>query len=253
MMISHNLKKMIDCRDIELTSEDILSVKEDLIRTYVQEYFGKGFTQSDIFQNLRMDVNECGPEIPTSRLKRMISQEWSRCIIQNNMQKHLDSIYVANPKAHLTKYATEVRTWDKVPILRTGIDALDKAYGGGLLPGQLLVITGGEGSMKTSLALKMIETYLHDVGEKILYFSLDMEAERIAFRRILPLLGMGYKEALMAMKANSQEYQEALARRNDLDRDNLRIVDGPHNLKKIQLVISLENPSVVFIVNITVL
>jgi KaiC/GvpD/RAD55 family RecA-like ATPase len=247
MIISDTLSRMMNNPDIEISQDHLLFVKEDLIRTYVQQYFGNGFTQSDIYQNLRMDVNKCGPEIPASKIKRIISQEWSRCIIDNNVQKHLESIYIGDPQAHLAKYATEVRTWGKTPILRTGIERLDKAYGGGLLPGQLMVITGGEGSMKTSLALKMIDTYLQEVGEKILYFSLDMEAERIAFRRILPLLGMGYKEALMAMQTNSQEYQEALARRTEVDRDNLRIVDGPHSLKKIQLVISLENPSVVFI------
>lgn len=246
-MISDILQRMVNNPDFQFTDKEVLLKKRELISESVQKYYGNGLSQADIYQMLKGDINKYGPPVPTSELKRFISQQWSRCMLENNALAYRKSLYVGDPESHLTRYARETQSWGKVPVLRSGIDVLDQAIGGGLLPGQLMVITGGEGSMKTSLALKMVETFLEEVGEKILFFSLDMEAERVALRRLLPLLGMTYKDALLCMRRNTQDYQDALTARRKVDRGNLVIVDGPHDLKKIKLVISLENPSLVVI------
>ena len=242
-MISDILLKMKSLdMDIDLEQEKI-----DQIKNHTEHYYGLGLKPSDIFQHLKDDVNKVGTPLPLSKVKQIIAQTYRKCIRSNNLDEALNNLYIANPSVYLNKFADETRTWGKVPLLRTGIDKLDSASGGGLLPGQLLVITGGEGSMKTSLALKMIDTYLDEVQETVLFFSLDMEAERIVFRRLLPLMGMGYKSAIYQMQKETDEYREAVAKREEIDNGNFRIVDGPHDLEKIKTVIEFEAPSVVVI------
>ena len=242
-MISDILLKMqASGMEIDLEQEKI-----DQIKSHTEHYYEHGLTPVQIFQHLREDVNKVGTPLPLSKVKQLIAQTYRECISSNNLNEALKNLYIANPSVYLNKYADETRTWGKVPVLRTGIDKLDTASGGGLLPGQLLVITGGEGSMKTSLSLKMIDTYLQEVAEKVLYFSLDMEAERVVFRRLLPLMGMGYKSAIGEMQKGTDEYLEAVAKREEIDNGNFRIVDGPHDLEKIKTVIEFEAPSVVVI------
>ncbi len=242
-MISDILMKMkaLDM-DIDLEREKIR-----LVKVFTEDYYKRGLKPYEILLQLRDDVNKVGTPLSQSKVWQIVVQAYRECIRCNNLDEALNNFYIANPSEYLNKYADETRTWRKVPLLRTGIDKLDNSSGGGLLPGQLLVITGGEGSMKTSLALKMIETYLKEVQETVLFFSLDMEAERIVFRRLLPLMGMGYKSAINEMQKGTDEYRDAVAKREEIDNGNFRIVDGTHDLEKIKTVIEFEAPSVVVI------
>lgn len=94
----------------------------------------------------------------------------------------------SSPERALSDYAAQVRSWDSKPYTCSGIIDLDEAIGGGILPGQILAIVGGDGSMKTSLALAFSENYIQTAERPVLYLSLDMRPERVALRRLLPLM-----------------------------------------------------------------
>ena len=227
------------------SDDDIEQEKGNLLSFEAQELYSRGFNASEIYHLIKEDATQEPFPWGMSKIKRMISQSIEKYKQENNLQGAEE--YIADPVSHVKRYEKEIKAWGKVPILKTGISSLDSAYGGGLLPGQLMVLTGGEGSMKTSLALTMVEDYLMSVGDKVLFFSLDMEAERIALRRLLPLMNCGYKELIGAIQQDSREYLNALEKRQEIDNGNFRIVDGPHTLDSIKKKILLENPSVVII------
>ncbi len=156
-----------------------------------------------------------------------------------------ERIAVTDPTLHQEAYEQQVRSWDGLPVLRTGIDAVDSEMSGGVLPGEILSLVGGEGSMKTSLALKAVDTYLQEVGRKVLFVSLDMPAYQVNLRRLMPILQMNEMEILEAIKADSAEYKKANDLLNERDAGLFRVVDGDYTISDLERVIQTEAPAVV--------
>jgi predicted ATP-dependent serine protease len=69
--------------------------------------------------------------------------------------------YVAQPTtaAYIRDLAEEIRSWEESERFSFGILALDDAFGR-LCPGEVLVLVGAQGAMKTSLLLTGLERYL---------------------------------------------------------------------------------------------
>lgn len=156
-----------------------------------------------------------------------------------------ERIAVTDPTLHQEAYEQQVRSWDGLPVLRTGIDAVDSEMSGGVLPGEILSLVGGEGSMKTSLALKAVDTYLREVGRKVLFVSLDMPAYQVNLRRLMPILQMNEMEILEAIKTDSAEYKNAVDVLTERDAGLFRVVDGDYTLTDLERVIQTEVPAVV--------
>jgi KaiC/GvpD/RAD55 family RecA-like ATPase len=146
---------------------------------------------------------------------------------------------------HLEAFEQKVRAWDGLPVFRLGIDDLDEDIGGGILPGEILTLVGGEGSMKTALALHAVETFIQEVGRKVLFLSLDMEAYRVNCRRLMPLMDLSELDVIQEMREDTPAYQEAKAKRREMDRGLFRIVDGEYTVNDIEKVIQFEAPAVV--------
>lgn len=156
-----------------------------------------------------------------------------------------ERIAVTDPTLHQEAYEQQVRSWDGLPVLRTGIDPVDNEMSGGILPGEILSLVGGEGSMKTSLALKAVDTYLHEVGRKVLFVSLDMPAYQVNLRRLMPIIQMNEMQILEAIKADSAEYKKANDLLNERDAGLFRVVDGDYTISDLERVIQTEAPAVV--------
>ena len=156
-----------------------------------------------------------------------------------------ERIAVTDPTLHQEAYEQQVRSWDGLPVLRTGITAVDNEMSGGILPGEILSLVGGEGSMKTSLALKAVDTYLHEVGRKVLFVSLDMPAYQVNLRRLMPIIQMNEMQILEAIKADSSEYKQANDLLNERDAGLFRVVDGDYTISDLERVIQTEAPAVV--------
>lgn len=151
----------------------------------------------------------------------------------------------SDPDAVLGAYETEVRSWEGLPLANTGIKLLDSAIGGGMLPGELMAIIGGDGSMKTSLALACAESYLRNVGRGVLYLSLDMQPHKIALRRLLPLADTGEKELLNMMIRGESLYSTARANRAKIDKGRFHLAGGPLDLKGIEALVNRLRPGLV--------
>lgn len=84
---------------------------------------------------------------------------------------------------HVTKRIEAIQTWKEQDRFVFGIQNLDQVTGG-ILPGEMLALTGAQGSMKTSLALKAVQIALEN-NKRVAFFSLDMSPQEIEERRLM--------------------------------------------------------------------
>ena len=159
--------------------------------------------------------------------------------------KRLNMSLDTSPEAVLDVFEATVRGWSGQPLARSGIGPLDRAIGGGLLPAEILAVVGGDGSMKTSLALAFADQYLRDIGRPVLYLSLDMRPERIALRRLLPVAEAGEKSLTAAIADHPEDFARVRARRAQMDAGRFHIADGPLRLSDIESLVSRLNPGLV--------
>jgi replicative DNA helicase len=173
-----------------------------------------------------------------------VTQESQRLISECSASER---IAITDPTLHQEAYEQQVRSWDGLPVFRTGIRDLDADIGGGILPGEILSLVGGEGSMKTSLALHALTDYIMEVGRKVLYVSLDMPAYQVVNRRLMPILGWNEMEILKAIKDDDPAYLHAVDVMNERDAGLFRVIDGDYTIADIERAIRAEAPAVVCI------
>lgn len=82
------------------------------------------------------------------------------------------------------------------PYIRTGIKALDKLLGGGMVQGGLYILAGRPGMGKSALGIAIAEYVAKTVG-KVDYFSLEMSREQIMARRLSAIGKVDSKLILM--------------------------------------------------------
>ncbi len=83
---------------------------------------------------------------------------------------------------------------DEPAVLRTYVEGLDRALGGGIPKGSTVLVAGTPGTMKTSLVLWMMQENARANGTRSLYVSLEQSAESL--RAGAARMGMGeLKEA----------------------------------------------------------
>jgi len=90
----------------------------------------------------------------------------------------------ASPTKQMMELESYIRSWADFPAFGFGIRALDDATGG-ILPGEICILTGAPGTMKTSLALCVVDD-LVTRAEKglVIYCSVDMARREITHRMI---------------------------------------------------------------------
>jgi replicative DNA helicase len=162
-----------------------------------------------------------------------------------------ERIAVSDPDIHQAAYEQMVKSWGGLPLFQTGIDELDDDIGGGIFPGEIMVLVGGEGSMKTSLALHAVDNYIQNVGRKVLFLSLDMPAYQINNRRLMPLMNCNEKEVTEQAFNETEEYKAAKAERQRRDHGLFRVVHGEYTITDIERIIQFEAPSVVVLDYVT--
>lgn len=158
-----------------------------------------------------------------------------------------ERIAVTDPTIFRAAREERLRTWGQLPLAGFGIPLIDGAIGGGLLPGETMILIGADGSMKTSMALKMADSYLSNVGWPVLYVSLDMPADMVDLRRLLPILDMNETDATKEQLTNSATYQWAVAQRDAIDGGRFKILEGERSLADIRRAIELESPKLVIL------
>lgn len=133
-----------------------------------------------------------------------------------------------SPAAHLTALEKEVKSWGKNFTFEFGISQLDRAWGG-LMPGELAVLVGSQGSMKTSLAVHGIITFLQrNPAGRVLLFSLDMSYKEMTGRFLIQDLGVDMNELYGMMQEDNREYLDAKARFDAWEANRLMIMGNEY-------------------------
>jgi KaiC/GvpD/RAD55 family RecA-like ATPase len=114
----------------------------------------------------------------------------------------------------------DVKAWDSSTAFEFGIEALDSEFQG-VQPGEMCVVSGAQGSMKTSFALGK--------GFSVMFFSLDMEPGELQERRILRRTGYAQAFYFYLMRTgDTAEIERAREEINELDRGRFFLY-GPEN------------------------
>lgn len=156
-----------------------------------------------------------------------------------------------DPADFRRRMVAEVKAWGQSAHFRLGIPKVDEQFGGGIYPGEIMVIYGSEGSMKTSLVLNGISDYIGRTSGVCLYFSMDMEGTKVETRRVMRMMGCDENTALYHMAKGSPEYREADERLQEADDGRFLLVEGEQTIKSMEEIIKVEIPDVVVIDYIT--
>lgn len=155
------------------------------------------------------------------------------------------------PGEHLVRLRKEVQSWGDSYAFELGIQALDNAWGG-LMPGELGVLVGSQGSMKTSLALNGVEHFLRENPKAtVLFFSLDMTAEELSARLIMRDLGVSLPEMYGMMREKNQQYLEAEKRFGQATKGRLKILGNSYQkrwtIDGFEYQVAMRNPDLVMV------
>lgn len=156
-----------------------------------------------------------------------------------------------SPGDHLTQLRKEVQSWGDSYAFEFGIHLLDNAWGG-LMPGELGVLVGSQGSMKTSLALNGVEHFLRENPKAtVLFFSLDMTPEELSARMIMRDLGVSLQEVYGMMREKNRVYLEAERRFSDVVRGRLKVLGNAYQrrwtIEGVEHQVGLRNPDLMVV------
>ena len=124
-------------------------------------------------------------------------------------------------RANIAELIRTVKGWRGLPAVTFGISQLDEAFGG-IYPGEIAVLAGPPGSMKSSLSLHAVEDFILRTDQFCCYYSLDMPREMITERLAIRECGIrerdfrlqladGFSAATEAVRAVGRRYGERLA------------------------------------------
>ena len=161
---------------------------------YIAKATGTG-KADNVYAQLKPLVAEC-PELSAA-----LSDYDLRVIASKGLRKNIEDQECNLPYETWTKensasnITAELKAAEQADAYTSqqfhfGIDLLDDAIGGGIRRGEMLSIIGNPGSMKTSLLLNGIETWIAErpqdkTGLAVVFYSLDMSKKDIWDRLLL--------------------------------------------------------------------
>ena len=212
------------------SKEDAKSMLESLIHDSLIESWGDSLKSSrkEAVDYLKTQLAPCGDLFTETELKRIVGTEiyWLSQTQSKTGRPGVDLaamrrefvsevVYGTDPLLdpdspimRLGEMETYLRSWADFPAFGFGVQALDEATGG-ILPGEICVLTGAPGTMKTSLALSAVDNYISrtDAG-LVFYCSVDMAPRQISMR-LMERESRTPEAVLRAMQArNDPEYQQ---------------------------------------------
>lgn len=211
--MSERYKKYYLSMPEEERSSYLRIVCENEVAELMREYRNENQVLNIFLQRYR----ELELDPPLAELRRIVAA--GAVIAKESRDKQLyDFDEVAHdlrPSSHLAKRIQMVKSWKAGAAFILGIDELDAVYGG-VLPGEMLAITGAQGAMKTSLVLGAVERALAD-HKRVSFFSLDMSPQEIMERRLLLRLECSQRELHERIRNNDESI--ALFQRDMMERD----------------------------------
>ena len=175
------------------------SVRDTLLSTWGST-LGGNFDEA--LRGLKEQLKPCGEVFTDVELRRIIGTEiaWLMETQEQERPRGADLEAMRNefvsevtfgadplldrdsPSKRLMELETYLRAWADFPAFGFGIRALDDATGG-ILPGEICVLTGAPGTMKTSLALCAVDNFVSRTETGLVYYcSVDMAPREISLR-----------------------------------------------------------------------
>ena len=151
--------------------------------------------------------------------------------------------YLERPKDDIGGYLDKIQT--PGPILEFGIPLLDQSFGR-LRKGEILSITAAEGSGKTSLLLKAIESFRESESGLWLHFNEDMTDSAFTERRIAIASGIYPRQVPDEARANTERYRRAVEELRAQEA-YVTFVHGPRSLDEMEAAILKYRPDFVSI------
>ena len=198
-------------KDTGVSADDIKLVMVDALEGLCYWWAKRGGTPSMIANAVMGNVKECGspPFVPLYEVRRIAARAFRRYLAEaqplgNRLGGMLGQTDIADELSSMESWL-DYRTEQ----FHFGIYELDRALGGGIMKGQTMSIIGNPGSMKTSLLLSGIETWVTESEEPIAFFSVDMDKVSIFERLMLRELQCGPEILRDHYYRQSPEYLQA--------------------------------------------
>lgn len=172
----------------------------DILAEEAKRLFSAGVKADEMVPYLASKASGLGFTFSKTELRRIVAKAVS----------DESKLYVTSPTtaAYIRDLADEIKSWQEAERFSFGIPALDKAFGN-LYPGELLVVVGAQGTMKTSLLLTGLENYIATTDGNVLLFSLDMTPEEIMERRLMRVMNMDGDMLREYVRDESSEFKKA--------------------------------------------
>jgi len=194
-----------------VSEEDIKLVMVDALEGLCYWWARRGGTPSMIANAVMGNVKECGnpPFIPLYEVRRIAARAFRRYLLEAQpLRGRLGGIL---GQTDIAEELSAMESWldYRTEQFHFGIYELDRALGGGIMKGQTMSIIGNPGSMKTSLLLSGIETWVSESEEPVAFFSVDMDKVSIFERLMLRELQCGPEILRDHYCRQSPEYLQA--------------------------------------------
>lgn len=235
-----NAKK---CPDFDDDTLNFIVIQE--FASTAERLYGQGWKPMDIRDHVaEMNAALLEDALPREDVDAAVTERLEE--MQGRVRNECDS-----PGEHIVRLRKEVQSWGDSYAFTLGIQSLDNAWGG-LMPGELGVLVGSQGSMKTSLALNGVEHFLRENPKAtVLFFSLDMTAEELSARLIMRDLGVSLPEMYGMMREKSQQYLDAEQRFGQATKGRLKILGNGYKkrwtIEGFEYQVALRNPDLVMV------
>lgn len=180
-----------------------------------------------VLEHVRCDIHTCADLLSDVELRRILGQEL--LFLRKSQFKRPDKSPESfrreflsvleygrdpltdadSPGRRIAEMTEHLRTWADFPAFAFGVPDLDDAFGG-VLPGDICVVAGAPGTMKTSLALSFLDDFImRTEGRFALYCSVDMAPREIGMRLAERESGVPEQELRRLAAEGSSRYSEA--------------------------------------------
>ncbi|HPZ76300.1 MAG TPA: DnaB-like helicase C-terminal domain-containing protein [Thermosynergistes sp.] len=181
---------------------------EDVLLEEAKRLFSFGVQAADMVQHLSTKAAQIGISFSKTELRRIVAKA-----VAKESERYVTSPTTA---AYIRDLAEEIRSWEEGERFSFGIPVLDDAFGR-LCPGEVLVLVGAQGAMKTSLLLSGLENYIATTNGNVLFFSLDMKPEEITERRLMRAMNMSASDVRWHIRNDSALFNDCASSLNKAD------------------------------------
>jgi KaiC/GvpD/RAD55 family RecA-like ATPase len=222
--------KWTDNRDDPLVIEARQSMIGLFLAPTVEEAIHAGFSDYEIAREVYYLYKRAGYPIEPRTAVKNAAQYRARLGSGKPMLDEFDEMtgVFSHASYSLRKRLQTVSEWSLDSAFLFGIPNIDETTGG-VQPGEMMTVSGAQGSMKTSFLLSGVENAL-ERGMTVLFYSLDMTPGEIQERRIQRRLRCHQYVLHSLIREKSPEVYRAIDEINDVDDKRFHILgnDGPN-------------------------